>query len=125
MIPKHAIQHLLKAIDRNELIELTAALVGINSVWDPAAGTGEAQAARWVADWADRQGFAVQLDEVAPNRLNAVIRWAAGPGERALLFEGHTDVVTPGHPGAWRYDPFGAEIVGSRMYGRGTCRPIG
>jgi succinyl-diaminopimelate desuccinylase len=36
------------------------------------------------------------------------------------MFEGHTDVVTPGDPAAWRHDPFGAEIVGRRMYGRGT-----
>jgi succinyl-diaminopimelate desuccinylase len=32
----------------------------------------------------------------------------------------HTDVVTPGDTAAWNYDPFGAEIVGRRMYGRGT-----
>ena len=36
------------------------------------------------------------------------------------MFEGHTDVVTPGDISAWQYDPFGAEIVGRRMYGRGT-----
>jgi succinyl-diaminopimelate desuccinylase len=29
-------------------------------------------------------------------------------------------VVTPGDESAWGYDPFGAEIVGRRMYGRGT-----
>ena len=36
------------------------------------------------------------------------------------MFEGHTDVVTPGNESAWKYDPFGAEIVGRRMYGRGS-----
>jgi succinyl-diaminopimelate desuccinylase len=36
------------------------------------------------------------------------------------MFEGHTDVVTPGDISAWSYDPFGAEIIGRRMYGRGT-----
>jgi succinyl-diaminopimelate desuccinylase len=36
------------------------------------------------------------------------------------MFEGHTDVVTPGDESVWQYDPFGAEIVGRRMYGRGT-----
>ncbi len=121
MIPEHMIQSILAAIDRQELIALTADLVRINSVWDPAAGTGEARVAQWVADWADRQGFQVRQDDVAPNRPNIVIQWTAGPGRRTLLFEGHTDVVTPGDPRAWRYDPFGAQIVGNRMYGRGTC----
>jgi succinyl-diaminopimelate desuccinylase len=36
------------------------------------------------------------------------------------MFEGHTDVVTPGDTEAWKYDPFGAEIADGRMYGRGT-----
>jgi succinyl-diaminopimelate desuccinylase len=36
------------------------------------------------------------------------------------MFEGHTDVVTPGEIATWNYDPFGAEIVDRRMYGRGT-----
>jgi succinyl-diaminopimelate desuccinylase len=36
------------------------------------------------------------------------------------MFEGHMDVVTPGDVSDWNYDPFGAQIVGRRMYGRGT-----
>jgi putative selenium metabolism hydrolase len=37
-----------------------------------------------------------------------------------LLIDGHVDTVgiAPGVP--WKYDPFGAEIQGGRMYGRGT-----
>jgi succinyl-diaminopimelate desuccinylase len=38
-----------------------------------------------------------------------------------MMFEGHTDVVTPGKLADWQYNPFGAEIVGRRMYGRGSC----
>ncbi len=49
-----------------------------------------------------------------------IVTHAAGPGPRTLMFEGHTDVVTPGDVSAWTHDPFGAEIVGRRMYGRGT-----
>ena len=36
------------------------------------------------------------------------------------MFEGHMDVVTTGDPTGWTYDPFGAQIVDARMYGRGT-----
>jgi len=49
-----------------------------------------------------------------------IVTWSAGSGKRTLMFEGHTDVVTPGDVSAWHYDPFGADIVGRRMYGRGT-----
>jgi len=115
-----AIQNVLREIHPEELIALTAQLVRINSVWDPAAGTGEAAAAAAAAGWIRREGFDVLEETVAPGRPNVIATWTAGPGNRCLLFEGHTDVVTPGDITAWRYDPFGAEIVGRRMYGRGT-----
>jgi len=120
MIPEETIQKVLDEIHPTELIDLTAQLVRINSVWDPEAGTSEAPAAELVAEWAAAQGFDIQTDTVAPGRPNVVVRWRPGPGSRELMFEGHTDVVTPGDPAAWSHAPFGAEIVGRRMYGRGT-----
>lgn len=120
MIPSEIVENVLKEIDPDELIELTADLVRINSVWDPVAGTGEQAVAEKVADWAQSQDFAVHIDQVAPGRPNIIISGPAGSGRRMLMFEGHTDVVTPGDVSAWQYDPFGAEIVGRRMYGRGT-----
>jgi len=120
MIPEDTINKVITAIDADELISLTANLVRINSVWDPANGTSEQAAADYVAHWAENQGFDYQQDEVAPGRPNVIVTWAADPGERTLMFEGHTDVVTPGDLSVWHYDPFGAQIVDRRMYGRGT-----
>jgi succinyl-diaminopimelate desuccinylase len=120
MIPEDIIRKVMDAVDSDELIKLTSDLVKINSVWDPAAGTSEQAAADHLARWAGKQGFEVQQEEVAPNRPNVIVTYFGGPGKRTLMFEGHTDVVTPGDLSAWRYDPFGAEIVGRRMYGRGT-----
>ncbi|MGB9440434.1 MAG: ArgE/DapE family deacylase [Desulfobacterales bacterium] len=120
MIPEDIIDKVLDAVDSDELISLTKDLVKINSVWDPVDGTSEQVAAEHVARWADRQGFEVQLEEVVAARPNVIVTWTADPGQRTLMFEGHTDVVTPGDLSAWRYDPFGAEVVGRRMYGRGT-----
>jgi succinyl-diaminopimelate desuccinylase len=37
-----------------------------------------------------------------------------------LCFAGHTDVVPPGNEAAWTKAPFGAEIAGGMMYGRGA-----
>ena len=114
------IDKVLNAVNPDELIKLTADLVQINSVWDPAAGTSEQAAADYIFKWARKQGFETQMDEVAPGRSNVIVNWSAGAGSRKLMFEGHTDVVTPGDESVWQYNPFGAEIIGRRMYGRGT-----
>jgi succinyl-diaminopimelate desuccinylase len=37
-----------------------------------------------------------------------------------LVFAGHTDVVPPGDEAAWRHAPFGGEIAGDKLYGRGA-----
>jgi len=110
----------MNEIDPDELINMTADLVRINSVWDPVTGTNEQPAAEYVFNWARQHDFEVQLDQVAPGRPNVILTWSCGPGKRTLMFEGHTDVVTPGNISAWSYDPFGAEIVDRRMFGRGT-----
>ncbi|MBI4921143.1 MAG: succinyl-diaminopimelate desuccinylase [Devosia nanyangense] len=44
-------------------------------------------------------------------------RGTSGPH---LLFAGHTDVVPPGDRALWTHDPFGAEIAGGILYGRGA-----
>ena len=119
-ISDEVLERVLSLIESEELITLTAQLVRINSVWDPEAGTSEAQVAEHIAHWCQNQGFQVDIDPVAPGRPNVIVTYQAGVGERVLMFEGHTDVVTPGDLTSWTYDPFGAEIVGRRMYGRGT-----
>ena len=120
IIPEKDVKKVLAAVDQEELIKLTGDLVRINSVWDPVVGTSEQAVATYVADWARARNFAVQVDEVVKQRPNVIINWTGGDGNRKLMFEGHTDVVTPGDISAWQYDPFGAEIVNDRMYGRGT-----
>jgi len=120
MIPDKIISRVLTEINIDELIDLTSGLVKINSVWDPIAGTSEQAATEFVARWAEQNDFNVDIDEVAPGRTNAVINWTASPGELTLMFEGHTDVVTPGDVSKWKHDPFEAKIIERRMYGRGT-----
>ena len=41
------------------------------------------------------------------------------PGPR-IVFDGHMDTVPVPEPSKWTHDPFGAEIVDGKMYGRGT-----
>ena len=115
-------QHVADCVKSGELVQFTQELVRINSVFDPERqGANEEATAKYIAEFLIREGFEVHLEEVVPGRPN-VIAYLRGknPG-KTILFEGHTDVVTAGDPEQWHYDPFGAEIVGDRIYGRGTC----
>lgn len=44
-----------------------------------------------------------------------------GEGGRSLLLNGHVDVVSEAPAGRWTRAPFGAEIEGDRLFGRGAC----
>src|SRR6266478_3402132 len=44
-----------------------------------------------------------------------------GKSGRNFCFAGHTDVVPVGRRDSWSVDPFGAELVGDRLYGRGAA----
>lgn len=48
--------------------------------------------------------------------------WAThGCGEPVVVFAGHTDVVGVGDEQQWHIPPFSAEIIGDRLYGRGSA----
>jgi succinyl-diaminopimelate desuccinylase len=111
-----------RCIDCEDLVRLVQELVRIPSVYRPEKADGnEARVARFLADYLEREGIEVHMEEAAPGRPNV---WAVLDGDRpgkTLLFEAHTDVVTEGRAGDWEHPPFGAERVGDRIYGRGAC----
>jgi acetylornithine deacetylase len=53
-------------------------------------------------------------------RPNIIGRLPGDSQSPSLILNGHVDVVSPEPVDSWRHDPWGAEIVGDRMYGRGT-----
>ncbi|MEK4080759.1 M20 family metallopeptidase [Solibacillus sp. FSL K6-1126] len=108
--------------DRETVISLTQKLVQIESVFRNDGKGNEQEVANYVAEYLRNLnlGIEVHMEEVTPGRPNVIgIIDSKKPG-KTLLFEGHTDVVTEGNRDAWTYDPFGAEIIDGRMYGRGT-----
>ena len=117
-----AIKAALTCIDEAELIELTRELVRIPSVVRPGDPTAtEAAVARYVEAWLTKQGFDLEVQEVAPGRPNVLAWLGEAEGGRSLLLEGHTDVVTEGDPAEWTHPPFAAELADGRIYGRGAA----
>ena len=53
-------------------------------------------------------------------RPNVVGQFKGTGGGRSLILNGHVDTVTVEPRDEWTCDPFGAEIDGGYMYGRGT-----
>jgi len=124
-----------EAVDvlRPELIDFARSLVRIPSV------SGSEQAAqRTIAAKYESLGLAVDIvpsvreeldthpafcDDAIPfvDRLNVVARWRGNGGGRSLILNGHMDVVPPGDLAKWTRDPWGGEIEGDRLYGRGAC----
>lgn len=55
-------------------------------------------------------------------RPNVVGVWRSDASDgQSLVLNGHVDVVSPEPTSLWTYDPWGATIVGDRLYGRGAC----
>jgi succinyl-diaminopimelate desuccinylase len=107
-------------IDEERVVALTRELVRIPSVPGGSGGGEGAAAERVRAELAD-MGLVPRVAEVAPGRPNVMARLDSGRPGPVLLFEAHTDVVSEGDPSTWSHDPFGGELVGGRIYGRGAC----
>jgi acetylornithine deacetylase len=108
----------LKQAASGDPVALTRAMVAIPSV-NPCleeGGEGEEAMARACGVWLEGWGYSVELTEADPDRWNVVAR--RGQGERSLILNGHLDTV--GVEGM-TIPPFGAELKGGRVWGRGAC----
>lgn len=96
----------------------TSAAILESLVRVPSVTGAEGALADTIAGWCRAAGLEVEMPEVAPGRANVVARW--GTGRRpVLLLTGHMDTVPVG--AGWTRDPYGAEVEGGRLYGRGAC----
>jgi acetylornithine deacetylase len=53
-------------------------------------------------------------------RPNVVGRLAGDGTRRSLILNGHVDVVSPEPVSGWKHDPWGGQVEGDRLYGRGA-----
>ncbi|MFA5538536.1 MAG: acetylornithine deacetylase/succinyl-diaminopimelate desuccinylase family protein [Gemmobacter sp.] len=113
------------AARRGSLVTLTQDLIRIPTLNPP--GRNYREICDYLAARLERQGFAVEFirAEGAPGDSDRHPRWnllarreGTGAGD-CVHFNSHHDVVEVGH--GWTRDPFGAEVEGDRIYGRGSC----
>jgi putative selenium metabolism hydrolase len=98
--------------NEDQLISLCQKLVQIESL------SGKEEAA---ALFLKKSMLELGFDEVWMDSKGSVIGKIRGSGNGpTLLFDGHIDTVPVSNPKLWQYSPFGGEIHGNRMYGRGT-----
>src|SRR5260370_5440008 len=101
----------------NEIPSLLGELVAIDSI-NPdlvPGGTGEAAIARFVANWLERAGLAVEIDEPVPGRPSVVAIARGTGGGRSPMLNAHIDTLGVGgieHP----HYPV---VLGSRLDLRG------
>ena len=103
---------MLNETQKNEVVALCQKLIQSPSTSGHEEGVVERLKAFFEAN-----GF----DSVHVDRYGNVIGCIKGsrPGPR-ILFDGHIDTVPVGDPATWEHDPFAAEIVDGKIYGRGT-----
>ena len=62
-----------------------------------------------------------RLDISYVSRPNVTALWpAAAPGGKSVILNGHIDVVSPEPTSQWEHDPWGAQVEGDWIYGRGA-----
>jgi len=99
-----------------EALEVLRAYLRIDTSNPP--GREEA-AARYLAGLLEAEGVPIEVIEVAPERVALVARLTGDGSRPALMLSNHLDVV-PVQREFWSVDPFGGEIRGGRIYGRGA-----
>lgn len=115
---------LLASVDaaRDEIVELTQALVRVPSINTGVMPTGdEAPAIAVLEAKLAADGISAEVFESAPNRANLVSRWKGNGSGPSLMLMGHVDVVPVEDETQWTYPPFGAEIHDGRVCGRGSA----
>ena len=107
---------IIAQIKGEEIADLASSLIKFESVNPPGK---EKEIAEYIASWFDKRGFESVLTGETDGRPNVQVEFRGEEGRgRTLVLNGHMDVVPTG--AGWTKDPFGGEIVGTRLYGRGS-----
>ena len=99
-------------MENKELLQLAQQLIRIKSI------TGQEQE---LAAFIKSTMLDMGYDDAIIDEAGNVIGMIKGAGDFKLLFDAHIDTVGVGAESDWTHDPFGGEIEGGRLYGRGAA----
>ncbi len=100
----------------DEITALLSDLIRINTTNPPG---NETQAAKYLAETLEKEGFKCEVLESAPGRGSVITR-LKGTGEKpSLLLLSHLDVVAA-NPKEWSVDPFSGLVKDGFVWGRGA-----
>jgi len=106
---------LLREVEK-EVTNLLSDLIRINTTNPPG---NETEAAKYLAETLEKEGFKCELFESAPGRGSIITR-IKGTGEKPnLLLLSHLDVVAA-NPKEWSVDPFEGVVKDGFVWGRGA-----
>ena len=100
-----------------ELDALTADLVSIETENPPG---NERPCAEYIHEWFTERNIEADLVH-EPDEDRPQVAATVGDGDPTLVLNGHIDVVPAGDREGWNRDPYGGEIQGSTLYGRGSA----
>ncbi|MEM9709020.1 MAG: acetylornithine deacetylase/succinyl-diaminopimelate desuccinylase family protein [Pseudomonadota bacterium] len=110
---------------REDLIALTQGLIRIPTLNPP--GRNYLEVVDWLGERMAQNGWIIEKvraenaigDTDTYPRWNLIARREGSSDGDCVHFNSHHDVVEVGH--GWTRHPFGAELDGDRIYGRGAC----
>lgn len=98
------------------------AIPSVNPMGRPIDGPDilEGRLTDYLAAWLGDLGVIVERKTIAPGRDNLIARYEApsSRGRRTILFDAHQDTVPVD---GMTIAPFRPDVVGGRLYGRGSC----
>ena len=110
---------------RDDLISLTQELIRIPTLNPP--GENYREICEFLSKRLQKSGFGIELvrakgtpgDSDKYPRWNVVARREGAHRGQCVHFNSHIDVVEVGS--GWTQNPFGGDLVGDKIYGRGAC----
>lgn len=97
-------------------LDLTRRLLAFNTINPPG---DEDACVRYAGSLLERAGFVTRYSAFAPRRTSLIATLSGNGSPRSLCFTGHLDTVPLG-AAPWTRDPFGADVSGDLVYGRGA-----
>ena len=102
-------------INNKEAVEMLQDIIRMRTENDR-----ETEVAVYLQKLLKAHGIESQLVEFEPGRSNLVAEIQNGASDKVLGLSGHMDVVKAGNHDLWQHDPYAAEIVDGKLYGRGA-----